>query len=132
MKKLFSEIRDWVAYRGGEGHWSYIFHRLTGLGVLLFLVAHIVDTALIGWGPEIYNKAIALYRHPFFRVNEILLFAAVLYHALNGLRIVVVDFWPGATRHHRRLFWIEMALFVVAMVPVTIMMGLPILKGNHP
>lgn len=131
MKKLFSEVRDIAAYRGGEGHWAYVFHRITGVGVLLFLFAHIVDTALVGWGPEVYNKAIALYRHPFFRVNEIGLFAAVLYHSLNGLRIVVIDFWPNSTKHHKRLFWTEVVLFVLIMLPVTYMMAMPIIKGGH-
>jgi succinate dehydrogenase / fumarate reductase cytochrome b subunit len=130
LKPFFREVRDIAAYRGGEGHWSYIFHRLTGIGVLLFLLIHIIDTALIGWGPDIYNKAIALYQHPFFRVNEVILFAAVLYHALNGVRIMIVDFWPGSTRHHRALFWAEMALFVVLMAPVSVLMLIPVFKGH--
>jgi succinate dehydrogenase / fumarate reductase, cytochrome b subunit len=122
LSRFLQEIRDIGAYRGGSGHWSYIFHRLTGIGVLVFLLIHILDTALIVLGPELYNKAIALYRHPVFRVSEIGLFAAVLYHALNGVRIILVDFWPNGTRHHRRMFWIEMALFVLIMVPVSAVM----------
>ena len=75
MKKLLQEIKDVALYRGGEGHWSYILHRVTGVGVLLFLLVHILDTSLLGWGPEVYNKVISIYRHPFFRVSEIGLFA---------------------------------------------------------
>lgn len=131
MKKLLQEIKDVATYRGGEGHWSYILHRVTGVGVLLFLLVHILDTALIGWGPEIYNKAIALYRHPFFRLNEVVLFAAVLYHALNGVRIIIVDFWPRSTKYHRQMVWWETALFVALMIPVSIAMILPIFKGSH-
>lgn len=109
-------------YKGKEGQWSWIFHRLTGVGVLLFLFAHILDTFLIGLGPDLYNQVMALYTHPFFKVNEVFLFAAVLYHSLNGVRIVLVDFWPQGARYHRHMFYIEMGLFVAAMIPVTVIM----------
>lgn len=109
-------------YRGKEGQWSWIFHRITGVGVLIFLLAHIVDTMLIGWGPDIYNKMIAIYRNPFFKVAEVGLFAAVLYHALNGVRIILVDFWPDGTKYHKQMFWTVMVLFVISMIPVTFLM----------
>ncbi|OGR83579.1 MAG: succinate dehydrogenase, cytochrome b556 subunit [Elusimicrobia bacterium RIFCSPLOWO2_01_FULL_64_13] len=111
-----------MIYRGKEGQWSWIFHRVTGLGVLLFLLIHIIDTMLVGWGPDLYNKVIEIYRHPVFAVGEVGLFAAVLYHALNGIRIILVDFWPDGARHHKTLFYGEMVLFVVIMVPVAFLM----------
>jgi succinate dehydrogenase / fumarate reductase cytochrome b subunit len=51
-------------YRGREGMWSYYFHRVSGIGILLFLLAHIIDTMLLGWGPDVYNKVVKLYAHP--------------------------------------------------------------------
>jgi succinate dehydrogenase / fumarate reductase cytochrome b subunit len=122
MPNPVNEGLEIVRYRGGLGHWSYVFHRLTGVGVLLFLLIHIVDTALVGWGPELYNKAIALYRTPFFRINEIFLFAAVLYHAVNGVRIFIMDLCPGSTRHYRKWLWGSWAVFLILMVPVTLIM----------
>ena len=111
-------------YKGKEGQWSWVFHRATGVGVLLFLFAHIIDTMLVGWGPEIYNKVLAIYRHPFWKINEVLLFAAVLYHALNGVRIILVDFWPSGARYHKQMFYIAMALFILTMAPVAwVMLG---------
>ncbi len=109
-------------YRGKEGEWSWILHRLTGIGVLLFLVAHIVDTVLIAWGPEVYNKVIALYRNPIFKLGEVGLFAAVLYHSLNGVRITVVDFWPSGTKYHKQMFYVVMTLFTIGMIPVSFLM----------
>lgn len=104
-------------YRGGSGMWSWILHRITGVGVLVFLLIHIIDTALIGWGPEVYNKVIALYRHPLFRMGEVILAGMVLYHALNGIRITILDFWEEGIRFHRQLFYVEVALFVLLFVP---------------
>lgn len=109
-------------YRGREGMWAWIFHRLTGLAVFLFLLTHILDTALIGAGPKVYNQVIQLYRHPFFLIGEIFLVAAVLYHTLNGLRVILIDFWEKGTLYQRQLFWAEMALFLVIFIPVAIVM----------
>lgn len=111
-------------YRGGTGQWSWALHRLTGVGVLLFLFAHILDTALIILGPTLYNKIIAIYRLPLFGLAEIGLFAAVLYHSLNGVRICVIDFWPSTTRYHKQMWAAAMSLFFAIFLPVVwIMMG---------
>lgn len=122
MKRFFAEAWNVLRYRGGSGQWSFVLHRLTGVAVMLFLLVHIIDTALLGWGPEVYDRVMKVYTHPFFRLNEIVLFGAVLYHALNGMRIILVDFWPGITRHHRKLDAITWAAFVVLMIPVTLIM----------
>ncbi|MBL0350691.1 MAG: succinate dehydrogenase, cytochrome b556 subunit [Elusimicrobia bacterium] len=130
MKRLLVETSDLVRYRGGFGHWTFLFHRLTGLGVLVFLLAHIVDTALLGWGPEVFNRVMAIYRHPLFRLSEVFLVASVLFHTLNGVRLIVVDFWPRATRHHRALVRGTWILFVLLMIPVVIIMAHHYLEAN--
>ena len=45
-------------YRGREGQWAWLLHRVTGVGIILFLFAHVVDTAVIGWGPAAYNRVL--------------------------------------------------------------------------
>jgi len=111
-------------YRGGIGQWSWAIHRVTGVGVLLFLMIHILDTALIMLGPVWYNRVIGIYRMPLFGILEIGLFAAVLYHALNGVRIIGVDFWVESTRYYKEMFWIQMGLFLLVFFPVAwIMLG---------
>ena len=117
-----------MRYRGGIGQWSWMLHRVTGVGVLIFLCLHILDTFLVVLGPEHYNKIIALYRHPLFRLSEVGLFAAVLFHALNGVRIMLIDFWVDLTRFHKELFVAEMVVFVVLMVPVAWLMIRPMLR----
>ena len=130
-------IRSWTLsrrsefstlYRGREGQWSWIAHRVTGVGILLFLFAHIVDTALVGWGPDAYNRVVAVYHHPIVQIMELGLVGAVIYHALNGVRIMIIDFWPSASVHHVRLFWGTMLLFAASMAPITWLMGRRILE----
>ena len=118
-------------YRGGIGQWSWLLHRLTGVGVLVFLIFHILDTALILLGPELYNKIIAIYRLPLFGLSEIGLFAAVLYHSLNGVRIIVIDFWPASTRYHKPMFAAVTVLFFLIFIPVAWIMLSHILHAGH-
>jgi succinate dehydrogenase / fumarate reductase, cytochrome b subunit len=113
---------EYLTYRGKEGQWAWMLHRVTGLGVLLFLLIHIVDIALVGWGPGVFNKLLFLYREPVFRVGEVALAAAVLYHALNGVRITIIDFWPAATTVHRRLAYTVWVVFGVVFIPTAIYM----------
>ena len=119
-------------YKGGIGQWSWVLHRVTGVAVLLFLFVHILDTALIMLGPVWYNRILAVYRMPIFGLMEIGLFAAVLYHALNGVRIILIDFWVESIAHYKKMFAIQMVLFAIIFLPVAwIMMG-HILQGFHP
>ncbi|HUZ47284.1 MAG TPA: succinate dehydrogenase, cytochrome b556 subunit [Terriglobia bacterium] len=116
------KISKYVTYRGHEGQWSWLLHRITGIGVFLFLIAHILDTAMIGWGPRIYNETMAIYRHPLFRIGEVILAGAVLYHALNGVRIIIIDFWPESNLAQKKLFYAVVVLFAVIFVPAAIYM----------
>ena len=115
-------------YRGGVGQWSWMLHRVTGVGVLVFLCLHILDTALIILGPEHYNAIIQVYRHPLFRLMEVVLFASVLFHSLNGVRITLIDFWVDLTRFHKMMFKVQMAIFTVIMLPVAWIMITPLLR----
>src|SRR5437588_12662833 len=92
-------------YRGREGQWAWVAHRVTGVIIILFLFAHVVDTAVVGWGPAAYNKVIAVYRNPVVGVLELILVACVIFHALNGVRIMLIDFWPKAAVWHKQLLY---------------------------
>ncbi len=113
-------------YKGREGQWSWIAHRITGVAIILFLFAHVVDTAVVGWGPEAYNKVVAVYHNPFIRLLELGLVAAVIYHALNGVRIMIMDFWPKAADLNRQLIYGTVALYVLSMIPITYIIVKPI------
>jgi succinate dehydrogenase / fumarate reductase cytochrome b subunit len=109
-------------YKGGTGQWAWVAHRVTGVAVILFLFAHIVDTAVIGWGPEAYDKVMQAYENPIVRLMELGLVAAVMFHAINGIRIMIVDFWPKAADMAKALGLITFATYFIVMVPITIIM----------
>lgn len=114
-------------YKGHEGQWSWLLHRVTGVAVILFLFVHVLDTALVGWGPEAYNRVTAAYHNPLVRLLELGLVAAVLYHSLNGLKITLIDLFPRLARHIRPIGIATIVLFLGTMIPVTWFMGTAIL-----
>lgn len=115
-----------AVYRGREGQWLWLLHRLTGLGVLLFLCLHIVDTSLMLFGEAAYNHLIrSVYQTWWFQPMEIALGGALVYHALNGLRLTVIDFWDDAIRYERQLRYGVVLLFGLIMVPLTAAMLWP-------
>jgi succinate dehydrogenase cytochrome b subunit len=110
------------AYRGGIGQWSWAAHRITGVLVVAFLFGHIVDTFAVGFGPDLYNETISLYQQWWFKPFEVALVAATLYHALNGLRIVLFDFWPHLALRQRQFAVAELGLFAIGFAPAAFFM----------
>lgn len=104
-------------YRGREGMWSWVAHRITGISVFFFLYVHVMDTALVRVSPEAYDLVIATYKTPIVALLEVGLVGAVLYHALNGLRIIAVDFWAQGPRYQRQMLWGIVGLWLLVMVP---------------
>lgn len=114
-----SKFVEGVMYQGREGHWAYIFHRVSGLAILLFLAIHIVDTSWVAYAPDLYLHAIELYASLPFLLAEYFLFAAIVYHAVNGLNIIIKDTFPAWWNKHlqRNSFWKVIALSVLLWLP---------------
>lgn len=109
-------------YRGYEGMWTWVAHRITGVAVFFFLLVHVLDTALVRVSPSAYDMVIASYKTPIVNLMEVGLVGAVLFHALNGIRIILVDFWSKGPRVQRQLTWAILGIWVVLMVPGTYFM----------
>jgi succinate dehydrogenase / fumarate reductase cytochrome b subunit len=115
-------------YRGREGQWTWVLHRISGVSILFFLFAHVVDQALINVSPEAYNRVMDTYRNPFVGLLEIGLAVLVIYHALNGLRIVLFDFWSRGIAYQRRMLLVQTVLFIALAVPPVLVIGSNIIE----
>ncbi|MCU1419815.1 MAG: sdhC [Homoserinimonas sp.] len=103
-------------YRGREGMWSWVLHRITGVAIFFFLLVHILDTSLLRLSPEAYNAVIGAYKTPIMGIGELGLVAAIGYHALNGVRVILVDFWSVGTKHQKLMFWLVIILWFVLLL----------------
>lgn len=111
-----SKTSSGTLYRGHEGMWSWVGHRVTGVVIFLFLLVHVLDTALVRVSPGAYDAVIGTYKNPLMAVGELGLVAAIVFHAFNGLRLVLVDFWKSGPKYHRQLLWGVLIVWVVVMI----------------
>ncbi|MDX2389616.1 succinate dehydrogenase, cytochrome b556 subunit [Streptomyces sp. DK15] len=95
--------------------WSWVAHRVTGVLIFFFLFVHVLDTALVRVSPEAYDDVVATYKTPIVALLEYGLVAAILFHALNGLRVIAVDFWSQGPRHQKKMLWTVVGIWVVLM-----------------
>ena len=118
MSSLVLTVKETLRYRGAIGQWSWVLHRLTGVGVALFLALHVVDTSWAVFYPDLYVKAIAAYQSPIFTLGEFGLVFAVVYHAFNGIRIVIFDSNPRLWRYQSQAAIGVLILTLLVLVPV--------------
>jgi succinate dehydrogenase / fumarate reductase cytochrome b subunit len=113
---------------GYEMTWAQLAwfgHRASGIGVLVYLFMHIVETSMLLFGPEVYDAAVGIFKNLPARLGEVVLMAALVYHALNGLRVIAMDFWPSLTIYYRPLTYGVIAATILAMIPLSYIMITP-------
>ncbi|MDH6235900.1 succinate dehydrogenase, cytochrome b556 subunit [Cryobacterium sp. CG_9.6] len=114
QQKTTSRRPAGTLYRGNAGMWSWVLHRVTGVAIFFFLLVHILDTALIRLSPEAYNAVISQYQTPIMGLGEIALVGAIVFHAFNGLRIILIDFWNA--KYQKVMFYVVIGLWVITML----------------
>jgi len=114
-----------TVYKGKTGMWAFTAHRVTGFLVLMFLLLHVVDVTLAGISEHLYDTVHAVYGNVLLRLFEVGLLGALVFHALNGLRIIAVDFFDAAVRRQKQLAWAVVAVTAVVTVLGGIVIMLP-------
>lgn len=115
VSQTTSKVPRGTLYRGREGMWSWVLHRITGIAIFFFLLVHVLDTALIRVSPEAYNAVISQYQTPVMGFGEVILVAGIAYHAFNGLRIILIDFWSKGAKYQRQMFWCVIVIWFVTI-----------------
>ena len=111
-------VVDVARYRGRYGQLDWILRRIAGLGVVLFLLVHIIDTATVYFAPPVYAWFVAIYKSPVFGLAEVGLAVCVVYHAMSGLVLIILDLWPSLWQWRpqaRVLVWL---LFLILFIPI--------------
>ena len=122
-------MKSATTYRGKSGQWAFLGHRISGFLVFLFLLLHIVDVSMVRW-PSVYDEIHQLYGNVLLRLFEVGLLFALLFHTFNGLRIVAVDFFPGAVAKERRLLGVVVFLTLAAGIPGGYVILKPFIEGR--
>ncbi|MBZ0307644.1 MAG: succinate dehydrogenase, cytochrome b556 subunit, partial [Anaerolineae bacterium] len=122
MATIVTTVTEVLRYRGKIGQWSWVFHRLSGLGIVLFVCLHVIDTSWAAFYPDLYKQAIAEYQSPLFTIGEFFLVAAVVYHAINGYRIIMLDRRPHLWHLQQRAAILVFIVTGLILIPVFVLM----------
>lgn len=129
-----SMLSNWVpsqvggSYRYFTGSLAYVLHRVTGLALLVYLFFHIQSITEANLAdPSRYDVLMRRFQESDFKIGEILLYAALLFHGINGIRILLVDLVVDNTHWHKRVFWLALILISV----LTIVGAIPLILHSN-
>jgi succinate dehydrogenase / fumarate reductase cytochrome b subunit len=110
MKRNVSLVEG-LRYQGKGPMLTFILHRISGLGMVVFVGLHVLAAFLTNqaFGTHVGIFIDRIYENWGF---QIFIFFCVLFHAINGLRIVILDLWPKLIEHQREAIWLEWFVFV--------------------
>ena len=104
------------------GFFSFVLRRVTGVALVLYLFTHMWVIGSITQGPEVFDARLNLVQTPFFKLLEIALLAAVVYHAFDGIRLLIIH-WFNVTNYRTSLFYSAFAISAILVIAG----GVPIL-----
>lgn len=107
------EPRRVSLYKGDPGMLNWVLHRISGVTIFFFLFVHVLDTAVIRIDPEAYDKVIETYKTPIIGLLEIGLVMAILFHALNGVRVILIDFWSKGVQYQKAMSFVVWGVFLL-------------------
>lgn len=116
---IVQNIRDdrAVIYNGDVGQYAWVLHRASGVGLVFFLLVHVIDIMLVGLGSDVYDHTVGFYGNWFVIPMEVILVAAVIYHTLNGLRVIAVNFTEQGPVKEAKAFWWVLGATVLLTIP---------------
>jgi succinate dehydrogenase / fumarate reductase cytochrome b subunit len=123
-------LTGYIAYRS-QGHYAFLLHRISGLATVGCLTLHILTTATVFFFPQWYDPLVRVYSHPLIMTIEILLAFFVIFHGVNGLRILYLDlFRPDlwAKQTARKAITTVFLVAFVLWLPVLLVMGYALLR----
>ena len=99
-----------LGYKGGGPMWAWLLHRTSGLAMVLFVGLHIVAGFVTQqFGSEAGIAVNTVYENWIF---QLVIFFLVIFHAVNGLRVVLLDLWPALLEYQREAIWLQWLVFI--------------------
>ena len=129
--RFISTLSGYAKYKGGQGFASFLLHRITGLGTLLFLTVHITMTSMVYIYSPLYTRLVEIFQWPVIMLVEIILVFCVIYHGANGLRIAYIDLFKPQllqVRNSRRAMVTTLVIAILLWLPAAGVMGYNMLK----
>jgi succinate dehydrogenase / fumarate reductase, cytochrome b subunit len=105
-------LRDALRYQGKGPMLTFILHRISGLGILIFVALHVLASYMMNqsWGIKVGT----FINQQFYEtwIFQLFIFFFALFHVINGLRITILDLWPKLMEYQREAIWLEWCVFL--------------------
>ena len=119
-----------LSYRGGLPMLAWLLHRITGIGIVVFVSMHVIAGFFVYAVPGGTTNAVAAALSDFYESlpMQVFILFCVMFHAFNGLRIVILDMFPNLWKFNREAMWVQWAVFLpMFLIPAALMiMGVKI------
>jgi len=106
---------------------AWVLHRISGLAIVIFVSMHMLASFFQHqMGSNLGTSINIIYESMYF---QIFIYFVVIFHALNGLRIIILDTWPQLLEYQRESIWLEWLIFIPLYALAVYMMIQQLLKG---
>jgi succinate dehydrogenase / fumarate reductase cytochrome b subunit len=94
-----------VKYKGGGPMLAWALHRISGLGIIIFVALHVIASFVTQeMGSDLGIAINTIYMSIYFQLFVV--FCAI-FHGVNGFRIILLDIWPRLIRYQKEATWLE-------------------------
>ena len=99
-----------LRYRGGGPMWVWLLHRITALGIVLFVGTHMI----VSFYSQQLQSNLAVRINDVYKstILQLVVYFCVIFHTINGMRIIILDFFPKYLKYQREAIWLEWLLFL--------------------
>lgn len=119
---LITTTRESLRYKG-SGQILWLLHRISGLGVVIFLGTHIFGMSMAAFSPPLHDAMLAVYKTPLFSIGELLLAACLIFHAVNGTRVAILELRPSLWEKQAVATRWSIIITLILLAPTLIIMA---------
>lgn len=123
LNPLVTQVREGLRYKGRTNQVMWVLHRISGLGVLLFLILHIFGMSMAAFNPPVHEAMLNLYKTPLFSLGELALAACLIFHSINGTRVAILDLRPHLWEKQEVATRWAIIITLVLLAPTLIIMA---------
>jgi succinate dehydrogenase / fumarate reductase cytochrome b subunit len=123
LNPLVTQVREGLRYKGRANQVMWVLHRISGLGVLLFLILHIFGMSMAAFNPPVHDIMLETYKTPLFSLGELALAACLIFHAINGTRVAILDLRPHLWEKQEVATRWAIIITLVLLAPTLIIMA---------
>jgi len=130
FKWLFGKNSEFWPTNMKTGMWAWVGHRLTGIILVVYVFMHLSFLSTASVNDKSFANLMETTAQPAFVFADFLLVCAVIYHAMNGFRVILFDMGIGI-RKQKLVFWIMMAISaVIVAVAFYVLFNEGLFKGE--